>query len=32
MQYIIIIKKFANNCSGFDVQFRPFFGKEEDED
>jgi hypothetical protein len=25
----MIIKQFANNCPGFDVQFRPFFGKEE---
>ena len=22
---MIIIKQFANNCPGFDVQFRPFF-------
>ncbi|MFL6364086.1 MAG: hypothetical protein ACJ719_02615 [Nitrososphaeraceae archaeon] len=29
---MIIIKQFANNCPGFDVQFRPFFGKEEEED
>ena len=27
---MIIIKQFANNCPGFDVQFRPFFEKEED--
>ena len=26
---MIIIKQFANNCPGFDVQFRPFFEKEE---
>ncbi len=25
----IIIKQFANNCPGFDVQFRPFFGRED---
>jgi hypothetical protein len=24
---MIIIKQFANNCPGFDVQFRPFFVK-----
>jgi hypothetical protein len=29
---MIIIKQFANNCPGFDVQFRPFFEKEEEED
>jgi hypothetical protein len=29
---MIIIKQFANNCPGFDVQFRPFFGKEEEEE
>jgi hypothetical protein len=29
---MIIIKQFANNCPGFDVQFRPFFKKEEEED
>ncbi|MFL6330532.1 MAG: hypothetical protein ACJ705_05905 [Nitrososphaeraceae archaeon] len=29
---MIIIKQFANNCPGFDVQFRPFFGKEEEGD
>jgi hypothetical protein len=28
---MIIIKQFANNCHGFDVQFRPFFEKEEEE-
>ena len=28
---MIIIKQFANNCPGFDVQFRPFFQKEEEE-
>jgi hypothetical protein len=28
---MIIIKQFANNCPGFDVQFRPFFEKEEEE-
>ena len=27
---MIIIKQFANNCPGFDVQFRPFFEKEEE--
>ena len=27
---MIIIKQFANNSPGFDVQFRPFFEKEED--
>jgi hypothetical protein len=27
---MIIIKQFANNCPGFDVQFRAFFEKEED--
>jgi hypothetical protein len=27
---MITIKQFANNCPGFDVQFRPFFGNEED--
>ena len=26
---MITIKQFANNCPGFDVQFRPFFEKEE---
>ena len=26
---MIIIKQFANNCPGFDVQFRPFFRGEE---
>jgi hypothetical protein len=29
---MIIIKEFANNCPGFDLQFRPFFDKEEEED
>ena len=29
---MIIIKQFANNCPGFDVQFRPFFVKKEEED
>jgi hypothetical protein len=29
---MIIIKQFANNCPGFDVQFRPFFEKEEEEE
>jgi hypothetical protein len=29
---MIIIKQFANNCPGFDVQFRPFFENEEEED
>ena len=29
---MIIIKQFANNCPGFDVQFRPFFVREEEED
>ena len=28
---MIIIKQFANNCPGFDVQFRPFFEKEEEQ-
>jgi hypothetical protein len=28
---VVIIKQFANNCPGFDVQFRPFFEKEEEE-
>jgi hypothetical protein len=28
---MIIIKQFANNCPGFDVQFRPFFEKKEEE-
>jgi hypothetical protein len=28
---MIIIKQFANNCPGFDVQFRPFFEKQEAE-
>ena len=28
---MIIIKQFANNCPGFDVQFRPFFEKEEED-
>jgi len=28
---MIIIKQFANNCPGFDVQFRPFFEKQEQE-
>jgi hypothetical protein len=28
---MIIIKQFANNCPGFDVQFRPFLEKEEEE-
>jgi hypothetical protein len=28
---MIIIKQFVNNCPGFDVQFRPFFEKEEEE-
>ena len=28
---MIIIKQFANNCPGLDVQFRPFFEKEEEE-
>ena len=27
---MITIKQFANNCPGFDVQFRPFFKKEEE--
>jgi len=22
---MITVKQFANNCPGFDVQFRPFF-------
>ena len=26
---MITIKQFANNCPGFDLQFRPFFDKEE---
>ena len=25
---MIIMKQFANNCPGFDVQFRPFFEKD----
>jgi hypothetical protein len=29
---MIIIKQFANNCPGFDVQLRPFFEKEEEEE
>jgi hypothetical protein len=29
---MIIIKQFANNCPGFDIQFRPFFEKEEEEE
>jgi hypothetical protein len=29
---MIIIKQFANNCPGFDVQFRPFFENEEEEE
>jgi hypothetical protein len=29
---MIIIKQFANNSPGFDVQFRPFFGIEEEEE
>ena len=29
---MIIIKQFANNCPGFDVQYRPFFGREGEED
>jgi hypothetical protein len=29
---MIMIKEFANNSPDFDVQFRPFFEKEEDED
>jgi hypothetical protein len=30
---MIIIKQFANNyCPGFDVQFRPFFEKQEEEE
>ena len=29
---MIIIKQFANNCPGFDVQFRPFFEKEDEEE
>jgi hypothetical protein len=29
---MITIKQFANNCPGFDVQFRPFLEKEEEED
>jgi hypothetical protein len=29
---MITIKQFANNSPGFDVQFRPFFEEEEDED
>jgi hypothetical protein len=29
---MIIIKQFANNCPGFDAQFRPFIEKEEEED
>jgi hypothetical protein len=24
---MITIKQFANNCPGFDIQFRPFFGE-----
>ena len=28
---MIIIKQFTNNWSGFDVQFRPLFEKEEEE-
>jgi hypothetical protein len=27
---MITLKQFANNCPGFDVQFRPFFEKEKD--
>jgi hypothetical protein len=29
---MIIIKQFANNCPGFDVQFRPFFEKGDEEE
>jgi len=29
---MIIIKQFANNSPGFDVQFRPFFKKEDEGD
>jgi hypothetical protein len=29
---MIIIKQFANNCPGFDVQHRPFFEKGEEEE
>jgi hypothetical protein len=29
---VVIIKQFANNCPGFDVQFRPFFKKEDEGD
>jgi hypothetical protein len=29
---MLIIKQFANNRPGFDIQFRPFFEKEEEED
>jgi hypothetical protein len=29
---MITIKQFANNCPGFDVQFIPFFEKEEEEE
>ncbi|MFL6324761.1 MAG: hypothetical protein ACJ72C_08345 [Nitrososphaeraceae archaeon] len=29
---MITIKQFANNCPGFDGQFRPFLEKEEEED
>jgi hypothetical protein len=28
---MITIKQFANNSPDFDVQFRPFFGKEDEE-
>jgi hypothetical protein len=28
---MIMIKEFANNCPGFDVQFRPFFEKGDEE-
>ena len=28
---MIIIKQFANNCPGFDVRFRPFFEKGEED-
>jgi hypothetical protein len=29
---MITIKQFANNSPGFDVQFRPFFEEEEEEE
>jgi hypothetical protein len=27
-----VMKQFANNCPGFDVQFRPLFEKEGEEE